>query len=168
MRGSTEIASGRAGLMPRGLGDDPLVIATGPQTRWARRRNVALADLIDGPWVLSGPETWNRVGLTRAFAAIGLPTPKVSLVTMSIPIRIDLLLSGAYITAMPQSVANRYAVKILPIELPVERWSVAIITLKKRTLSPVVERFIERAREVATSPAVRPQVLRITRNHNRT
>jgi hypothetical protein len=31
------------------------------------------------------------------------------------------------------------------------------VTLKNRTLSPVVERFIEYAREVAKSFAVRPQ-----------
>ena len=107
--------------------------------------------------MLSGPETWNHVGLTKAFQAIGLPAPKVSLVTMSIPIRIDLLTTGEYVTAMPKSVADRYAVKVLPIELPVERWSVAAVTLKGKTLSPVAARFIECAREVAKSIASTPK-----------
>jgi DNA-binding transcriptional LysR family regulator len=137
------------------LFDDPLVIAAGSQSSWARRRKITLADVIDAAWVLSGPETWNYVGLIRALGAIGLPAPKISIVTMSIPIRIDLLVTGEYITAMPKSVAERYAVKVLPIELPVERWSVAAITLKRRTLSPAVARFVECAREAA-KPVIAP------------
>ena len=39
---------------------------------------------------------------------------------------------------MPKSVARRCAVKVLPIELPVEQWSVAAVMLKGRTLSPVL------------------------------
>jgi hypothetical protein len=48
------------------------------------------------------------------------------------------------------------ALKKLPVDLPTQPWPVAILTLKNRTLSPVVERFIECAREVAkeiTTPA---------------
>ena len=104
----------------------------------------------------SRAETWNYVGLTRALAANGLPTAKISIVTMSIPIRIDLLATGEYITAMPKSVADRYAVKVLPIELPVERWSVAAITLKRRTLSPAVARFVECAHDAARPLAALP------------
>jgi hypothetical protein len=37
----------------------------------------------------------------------------------------------------------------LPIELPMTQRSVGIITLKKRTLSPLAQLFIECAREVA-------------------
>jgi DNA-binding transcriptional LysR family regulator len=131
------------------LFDDPLVIATGSQTGWARRRKITLADLIDAHWILSGSETWNHVGLTKAFRAIGLPGPKLDVVTLSIPLRIDLLSTGDYVTAMPRSVADRYGVKVLPIELPVEQWSVAITTLKGKTLNPAVARFIACAREVA-------------------
>jgi hypothetical protein len=38
-------------------------------------------------------------------------------------------------------------VKILPVELSVRPWQFAIFTLKNRTVSPVVDRFIERVRE---------------------
>jgi hypothetical protein len=38
--------------------------------------------------------------------------------------------------------------KVLPVDLPTRPWPVNIVTLKNRTLSPVVERFIECAREV--------------------
>jgi hypothetical protein len=39
--------------------------------------------------------------------------------------------------------------KVLPIELPARPGPVGIITLKKRTLSPLAQLFIEHAREVA-------------------
>ena len=47
--------------------------------------------------------------------------------------------------------------KRLPVDLPLRPWPIAIITLKNRTLSPVAERFIEAARNIAKSfPSVSP------------
>jgi hypothetical protein len=37
----------------------------------------------------------------------------------------------------------------LPVKLPVRPWLITLVTLKNRTLGPIVERFIECAREVA-------------------
>jgi DNA-binding transcriptional LysR family regulator len=48
---------------------------------------------------------------------------------------------------MPRSVAYYKALKVLPVDLPIRPWPVNIVTLKNRTLSPVVERFIACARE---------------------
>ena len=44
--------------------------------------------------------------------------------------------------------------KVLPVELPIRQWPVVIATLRNRTLSPIVERFIACAREV-TAPLAR-------------
>jgi DNA-binding transcriptional LysR family regulator len=52
---------------------------------------------------------------------------------------------------------NLHLLKALPLDLPVWHWPVAIVTLKNRTLSPVVERFIECARDVAKSFATQPR-----------
>jgi DNA-binding transcriptional LysR family regulator len=41
--------------------------------------------------------------------------------------------------------------KALPIDLPGQPWPVTVATLRNRTLSPVVSRFIESAREVSKS-----------------
>jgi hypothetical protein len=38
-----------------------------------------------------------------------------------------------------------------PVGMPLRPWPISIATLKHRTLDPVAERFIECAREVATS-----------------
>jgi DNA-binding transcriptional LysR family regulator len=68
---------------------------------------------------------------------------------MSVQIRADLLADGECVTMFPTSVANHYGLKVLPLGFPVRPWPVAIITLRNRTLSPVVERFMECARDVA-------------------
>jgi hypothetical protein len=45
--------------------------------------------------------------------------------------------------------ADYYNIICLPLDLPIQPWPVVVVTLKHRTLSPVVERFIACAREVA-------------------
>jgi DNA-binding transcriptional LysR family regulator len=87
--------------------------------------------------------------------------PKVSLETFSVHLRTHLLADGPFVTAFPGSVlrfnAERFSLKVLSLNLPVQPWPVAIVTLKNRTLSPIVERFLTCVREVAKCFAVRPQ-----------
>jgi DNA-binding transcriptional LysR family regulator len=93
--------------------------------------------------------------LADAFRARGLGIPKASLVTLSEPLRSNLLCGGSFITVIPNSwlcvQAERYPLKALPVELSTPQWPIVILTRKNRTLSPVVERFIECAGEVAKS-----------------
>jgi DNA-binding transcriptional LysR family regulator len=42
---------------------------------------------------------------------------------------------------------DRFAVKALPVDFPAQPWPAVIVTLKNRTLSPVVERFIQYVRD---------------------
>jgi DNA-binding transcriptional LysR family regulator len=137
------------------LFDDKLVVVTGKQNKWARRRKIDLTELMDERWILSAPGTWNHVVTEEAFRDRGLPLPNISLKTLSIHLRTDLLANGPYITVMPHSVLrrhhDRFSLKVLPIELPLRPWPVTIVTLKNRTLSPVVERFITCAREITKS-----------------
>src|SRR4029077_12664542 len=131
------------------LFDDQLVIAAGAQSKWAaRRRKIDLAELVDEPWIMQAPHTWNYRNLAEACHAHGLAMPKASLVTLSMSIITHFLADGQFITAMPRSVAYFKSLKVLPVDLPVRPWPVNIVTLKNRTLSPVVERFIECTREV--------------------
>jgi DNA-binding transcriptional LysR family regulator len=87
--------------------------------------------------------------------------PSISMRTLSVHLRTNLIASGDFITALPRSVlhlyAGRFALKALPVDLPIRPWPVEIVTLKNRTLSPVVERFIACAHEVAKSFGARPQ-----------
>jgi DNA-binding transcriptional LysR family regulator len=94
--------------------------------------------------------------------------PRVSLMTYSLPLIFHFLGSGPFITVAWRSIlslhAERQLMKALPVDFPIIPWPVIIVTVKNRTLSPLVERFIECAVEVARSlgrPEPRPR-----RGHN--
>ena len=135
------------------LFDDDLVIAAGSNTRWARRRSIDLVELIDEPWILPPAGTWYHAFVSKLFQARGREVPKAGLMTHSIALRTRMLTEGHYITTFARSIvrlnADRYALKILPVDFPAQPLPAAVLTLKNRTLSPVVERFIAIARAVA-------------------
>ena len=128
-------------------------IAAGPGNKWAGRRKIALADLVDEPWMLAPPEMADGSPLVQAFRAQKLPVPQATVMALSLPLRNGLLATGRFLTVVPGSVlefgAERTLLKALPVELPNWQLPVAIITLKNRTLSPVAQLFIETARAVA-------------------
>jgi DNA-binding transcriptional LysR family regulator len=130
------------------LFDDQLVIVAGAKSKWAsRRRKIDLAELVDAPWIMQGPQTWNYRTLSETFHARGLAMPRASLVTLSMSVITHFLADGEFITSMPRSVASFCSLKVLPVELPTRPWPVYIATLKDRTLSPAAERFIACARD---------------------
>jgi len=133
------------------LFESPLVLAAGRHTRWAHRRKIELADLVGEAWVLGPPTTANHADIAEAFQIKKLPMPKISLVTLSVPLRVYLLANGRYVTALPRPTAIQYALKVLPVDLPARPWPFAVVTLKIRTLSPVVELFIDHLRDFTQS-----------------
>jgi DNA-binding transcriptional LysR family regulator len=136
------------------LFNDQLVVAAGNLSKWARRGKIDLAELADEPWIFAPPNTWNYSCLAEAFQKRGVAMPAARLVTLSTQIIAQLLTNSEYITAFPASWVRFHSLRILPVDLPVRPWPLAIVRLKNRTLSPVVERFIECAREVV-KPFVR-------------
>ena len=74
--------------------------------------------------------------------------------------RISLLATGRFLTIFSTSIlrfpSRRPGLKFLPVELPIARVPIGIVTLKNRTLSPVAQLFIEHAREVA-KPLAKPK-----------
>jgi len=134
------------------LFDDPLMIAAGAQSKWAaRRRKIDLAELVNEHWIMQPPQTVNYRYLAEAFYARGLAMPRASLETLSMPVITHFLAGGQFIAAMPKSIVYFNSLKVLPVDFPVRPWPVNIVTLTNRTLSPVVERFIQCARQVAKS-----------------
>jgi DNA-binding transcriptional LysR family regulator len=149
------------------LFQDHLVVVAGKRTIWARRRKIDLADLADQPWLLPPTETWTYGFVAEAFRARGLGMPKVSLMTFSLPLVMHFLASGSFITVLPNSVASFHSgneiLKILAVDFRPSPWPVAIVTLKNRTMSPIVERFIDCSREVTKSLAGLRQAPRLER-----
>jgi DNA-binding transcriptional LysR family regulator len=141
------------------LFDDPAVVAAGANSRWARRRKIDLADLVDAHWVLTPRETLTTKLLEQAFREGGLPAPKLRVMTFSVQLRAHLLVAAEFLTCMPRSLlqvrADGVGLKELPIRLPQHSFPVAIVTVKNRTLTPVVELFLERLRTFVRSGAAR-------------
>jgi DNA-binding transcriptional LysR family regulator len=135
------------------LFDDRMVVAAGIQNPLARRRRIDLAELVEEPWILAPPSSSYYLLVAEAFRSRNLDPPKASLVTFSVPLRTSMLANGPYVTAFANSVVkfnpNRHSLKILPVDFSTRSRPVIVLTLKGRTVSPVVERFIECAREVA-------------------
>ena len=83
--------------------------------------------------------------------------PKISVVALSGHLRMSLLSRGPFVTAVPSSLlefnAGKLALKVLPVDLQIQGYPVAIIALKKRLVSPLVGLFLEHVREVARTIA---------------
>jgi DNA-binding transcriptional LysR family regulator len=141
--------------------NDELVVAADVHSQWARRRKIDLVELADARWILA-PSGFSNVLLAEAFRARGLDLPKISLKTFSIHIRANLIAGSSFVTTLPKSVLNYYAhrlpLKALSVALPARPWPLLLVTLKDRSVSPVVERFIKCAREVTRSMSNRPPV----------
>jgi len=143
------------------LYDLTLIVGAGAYSKWARRRKIDLAKLIDEPWILAGPTSRNRMQVEEVFQAHGLSTPEPRVVTDSIILRARLVAGGPYLSIFSTSVLRRligdnYALVALRVDLHANAFSIGIVTLKNRTLSPVVERFLACVREIAASSACKP------------
>lgn len=137
------------------LFDDELVIVVGRQSPWARRRKIDIAELHGERWMLTSGDRWNYQVVAKAFQQRGLEIPTISVKTISVHLRANMAATGRVITTLPRSVlvlyADRFALQALPVNLPEPAWPVKIATLRNRTLSPAVERFIACARTVGKS-----------------
>jgi DNA-binding transcriptional LysR family regulator len=136
---------------------DPLVIAAGTTNRWTRRRGIRLAELIDEPWVVAPPDRYIGALHAGLFRSNGLEPPRHAVVCTSLHMNDALLATGRYLAIYSRSriqlAAKRLSIKILPVGLSPQSSHIGIVTLKKRTLSPMAELFIRRMREVVGSLA---------------
>ncbi len=137
------------------LCDDAFLVVAGAQTAWARRRKLALAELMDEPWILFPVTSLSGAYIEAGFQAQGLQLPRHRLTSFSMQLRFHLLATGRFLTVLHDSVlrfnAKRCSLKPLAASLPLQPMPIAIFALKNRTLGPAVQLFIERAREVARS-----------------
>lgn len=133
--------------------DAPFVVAAGAQNPWARRRRIDLAELVNEPWALPPRTSVLGAIAMEAFRASGLDYPRTTVFVIPSEVRINLATTGRYLTILAGFALRfpgwRSEVKVLPVELPLDRVQVGIVTLKNRTLSPVVRLFIDAAHDVA-------------------
>src|SRR2546430_4580083 len=129
------------------LFNDKICLAVGRQSPWARIRKIDLSDLTDALWIMPPTGAPGAAAVIEAFRVRGLPPPRVTVKTLSVQLRNFLSMSGRFVAVLPASTlklnADIFGLKMLPIELPMPPQLVIVVTLKNRTLSPVVKRFIE-------------------------
>jgi DNA-binding transcriptional LysR family regulator len=141
------------GIHSEFLLEDPMIVVAGAHSPWARRRKIDLADLIDAPWIPPPPDGLSHRFIADACRKRSLESPAVTLLSSTIDLRVGLLGSGRFVSVLPRSVylrdRVRHGLKMLPVAMPKQSWPITLFTLKHRTLSPVIERFIACAHEVA-------------------
>ena len=113
--------------------DDTHFVVAGAQSRWARRRNITLADLANEPWLLTSNPVIDGV-LQQAFESEGLKAPSERVTAASVLLRVHLLATGRFISVLSdlvlRGVAKQMSFKVLPISLRIKAPPVAIIRLK--------------------------------------
>src|SRR5262245_54678477 len=111
-----------------------------------------LSELMDEPWVLQPIDSQIGLVVAEAFRAQGLPFPPKRAVWGFPSLTCALLPREGFLGILPASLlqfsANLPKLKVLPVDLRIPPWPVGMMTLKNRTLMPVVKHFIKCAREV--------------------
>ena len=120
---------------------------TGTQSQWARRRKVQLSDLVDAQWIIATPEEADTA-FRDAFQSHGLAPPRAQIIAQPTQLRRKLLESGEFLAilsvpAIRSLESERFHLKLLPINLSMLDTPTSVVTMRNRTLSPAVERFIE-------------------------
>ena len=96
-----------------------------------------------------------RFARRRGFSSSGLKPPRSAVYTHAINLRISLAATGPFLAVVAAGVMakpGKYpSIRKLPVELPTTRREFHLITLKKRTLSPLARRFVDCARDIAKS-----------------
>lgn len=135
------------------LFNETTVIIAGRRNRWARRRNIELSDLIHEPWVFPASGAIGELIAVEMFRSSGLEMPHRGVVCAPMPVAAALVANGPYLANVPGSLVRfggeHLSVKVLSLKLTVPLSPVGFITLKRRTISPVAQLFIDHAREVA-------------------
>src|SRR5262249_56186115 len=134
------------------LSDGELVIAAGARNPLVQRRRIELAELAHEKWAMPLKDSFTTALAAEAFRAQGLEPPVATVVTPSQSLRNRLLVTGGFLTfihGFALAVPNKFpTIRPLPVALPTARRPIAIITLRKRVLSPLAETFIANIRSI--------------------
>jgi molybdate transport repressor ModE-like protein len=131
---------------------DELAIMVGKDNPLARRRVIALNELVGERWVLPPPDGWLHPLMKKAFGGYGLEVPRATVSTLSTHAISMLVAQGPFLTIHPETMLqvskDHQMLRALPIALPASRTPVALVSLRNHALSPVAKLFVETARNV--------------------
>jgi DNA-binding transcriptional LysR family regulator len=141
------------------LYEEPLIVVAGVDNPWVQRRKIKLAELLNEPWTWPLPGSSYDSLVQKAFRASGLEPPRPAIYAGLHNLRISLAATGpflAVVAAGTLSTPSKYpSIRKLGVELPTTLQAVYLLTLKKRTLSPLAKIFIDCAHDIAKPLAKR-------------
>jgi DNA-binding transcriptional LysR family regulator len=140
------------------LFQDRNVIVVASKHPLARRRKLALSDLMGERWALAAPDTYIGELVRSAFRAQSLPMPQAVVSTSSMQLRFELMETGGFLTVASGSMVSHPSrkgrIKALPVDFADEAGPMAAITLKGRQLTKVSGFVLEEIRAVAKAIAI--------------
>lgn len=137
--------AGNDDLSVETLFHDELVVICSRQSKWARRRNVSLAELVDEAWVFPPPAGFLTGIMRGEFEAQGLAFPRPT-VTTSCTYSLSVLVGngnflGIHPRAMLTTPNQHPLLTAVDVGLPTTRGAIGLISLRDRSLSPVAKLF---------------------------
>lgn len=153
-----QMAEGEPDLQAEILFRDRIEVVVAPSHTLARRRKLALCELIGERWALAEPDTYLDGLVRHAFRAQSLPMPEAVVSTASMQLRFELMETGGFVTLAPHSMAihpsRKDRMRVLPVTFEDDAGPMSAITLKGRHLMKVSVIVLEVARRVAQSIAI--------------
>ena len=142
------------GVIVENLFDDHVVAVVGKHHPLARSRRLTLANLVEERWILPPPNSEAGRLAVEIFTLSGLKPPQAPVTTISVHLMMRLLASELLVAVLPSSILRfggcEQTLKVLPVKLPAQQRPVGVIMLKDRTLSPLVQVFLECARQTVS------------------
>jgi len=133
------------------LFDDRQVVVAAADSRWTRRRDIALPTLLQQPWVLPPPDTIIGAQVAEAFRAAGAEAPHSQIESFSVPLCLRLVATGRFITMLPLSMvmlARHPPLKLLRLKAPMVARPTGVVVLRDKTPSALAGMFISYARKM--------------------
>ena len=131
---------------------DELAVLCGKRSKWARRRNVSLKELLPAPWVLPPRSGFLTQVIRRAFEEQGLEMPQATVTTTSTYALSVLVGNGPFLAVHPRTMlttpSDHPQLTAVDVRLPTTRGPIALITLKGHALSPIAKLFLQSAASV--------------------
>jgi len=145
------------GCVQEHLFDDEFVVCASAEHPLAKRRRVAMADLVHEQWTLSAPAVLNVQHLCQKLQAGGLPPPRVAVEARPLRLRLQICASTHLL-----SFTARWTLKLVEPhlrlrELPVDdlRWrrQLGVIYRNASYLPPAARRLIALLRQMPARPS---------------
>lgn len=153
-----QMAEGEPDLKAEILFRDRIEVVVAPSHPLARRRRLALSDLMGERWALAEPDSYLGRLVRKAFRAQSLPMPQAVVSTASMQLRFELMETGGFVTLASRSMAihpsRKGRMRALPVDFEDNAGPMSAITLNGRQLTNASDLVLEEVRTVAKSIAI--------------